>query len=92
MSLDEAQKAIEDRYRRYKTVESSMHERRTRSAFTIIVCCGDAFCIYFRLVSNLPDFNRALEYIVVCRQAHEAGNSDAEVLCKVRVENNEFKR
>ncbi|KAI6231288.1 Prefoldin subunit 3 [Aphelenchoides besseyi] len=72
MSLEDAQKFVEDRYRKYKTVEANMNERTTR------------------LVANLPDFNRALEYISVCRQAQEKGKTEVEMLCKV--EENSYQR
>ncbi|KAI6180080.1 Phosphatidylinositol glycan anchor biosynthesis class U protein [Aphelenchoides besseyi] len=72
MSLEDAQKFVEDRYRKYKTVEANMNERTTR------------------LVANLPDFNRALEYISVCRQAQGKGKNEIEMLCKM--EENSYQR
>ncbi|KAI6170422.1 Prefoldin subunit 3 [Aphelenchoides bicaudatus] len=71
-SLEDAQRFIEDRYHKYKTVENSMNERRAR------------------LVSNLPDFNRALEHIKLCREAKIKGKDSLTTLSKL--EENSYQR
>lgn len=37
----------------------------------------------FRLLSNLPDFNRALEHIKLCREAKEKGKTSLTTLSKL---------